>query len=75
MYMSVCKPAEQNGAFILHGCRRVMHNDKQPAFRAVYNAFSAVSRWFYCSVLKVLIFVFKCGRFWGVLMLRVYGLF
>lgn len=39
MYMSVCKPAEQHGAFVLHGCRRVMHNEKQPAFKAVYTAF------------------------------------
>ncbi|XP_076444062.1 glucoside xylosyltransferase 1-like [Babylonia areolata] len=39
MYMSVCKPAEQHGAFVLHGSRRVMHNDKQPAFKAVYTAF------------------------------------
>ncbi|KAK7098518.1 glucoside xylosyltransferase 1-like [Littorina saxatilis] len=39
MYMSVCKPAEEKGAYVLHGCRRVMHNDKQPAFKAVYKAF------------------------------------
>ncbi|XP_052221186.1 glucoside xylosyltransferase 2-like isoform X2 [Dreissena polymorpha] len=39
MYMSVCKPAEKVGAVILHGCRRVWFEDKQPAFKAVYQAF------------------------------------
>lgn len=39
MYMSVCKPAEKTGAYILHGCRRVWFEDKQPAFKAVYTAF------------------------------------
>ncbi|XP_060592203.1 glucoside xylosyltransferase 1-like [Ruditapes philippinarum] len=39
MYMSICKPAEKTGAFVLHGCRRVWFNDKQPAFKAVYSAF------------------------------------
>lgn len=39
MYMSVCKSAEQEGAAIIHGCRRVMHTDKQPAFKAVYLTF------------------------------------
>ncbi|XP_046380185.2 glucoside xylosyltransferase 1-like [Haliotis rufescens] len=39
MYMSVCREAETNGAYILHGSRRVFLNDKQPAFKAVYDAF------------------------------------
>ncbi|WAR02834.1 GXLT2-like protein [Mya arenaria] len=39
MYMSVCKPAEKLGAVILHGCRRVWFEDKQPAFKAVYKTF------------------------------------
>jgi UDP-xylose:glucoside alpha-1,3-xylosyltransferase len=43
MYMSICKPAEKTGAFVLHGCRRVWFNDKQPAFKAVYSAFKEVS--------------------------------
>lgn len=43
MYMSVCKGAERGGAYVLHGSRRAMHNDKQPAFKAVYSAFNAVS--------------------------------
>lgn len=42
MYMSVCKSAEQEGAAIIHGCRRVMHTDKQPAFKAVYLTFYKV---------------------------------
>lgn len=39
MYMSICKPAEDTGVYVLHGCRRVWHEDKQPAFKAVYTAF------------------------------------
>ncbi|XP_077567279.1 glucoside xylosyltransferase 1 [Stigmatopora nigra] len=33
-----CQPAETDGVFILHGSRGVYHNEKQPAFRAVYEA-------------------------------------
>ncbi|KAL3841328.1 hypothetical protein ACJMK2_019490 [Sinanodonta woodiana] len=39
MYMSICHSAEKTGAYVLHGCRRVWHSDKQPAFKAVYTAF------------------------------------
>ncbi|KAL4224786.1 Glucoside xylosyltransferase 2 [Mactra antiquata] len=39
MYMSICKPAEKTGVYVLHGSRRVWFEDKQPAFKAVYNAF------------------------------------
>ena len=42
MYRSVCKDIETIGISILHGCRRVMHNEKQPAFKAVYTAFKEV---------------------------------
>ncbi|CAL8291137.1 unnamed protein product [Boreogadus saida] len=38
IYGSNCQPAEQEGVFILHGNRGVYHDDKQPAFRAVYEA-------------------------------------
>ncbi|KAJ3596845.1 hypothetical protein NHX12_003245 [Muraenolepis orangiensis] len=38
IYGSNCGPAEREGVFILHGNRGVFHDDKQPAFRAVYNA-------------------------------------
>uniref|UniRef100_A0A1A8UG27 Glucoside xylosyltransferase 1 n=1 Tax=Nothobranchius furzeri TaxID=105023 RepID=A0A1A8UG27_NOTFU len=38
IYGSNCQQAEQEGVFILHGNRGVYHNDKQPAFRAVYEA-------------------------------------
>jgi len=38
MYMSHCQPAEENGISIVHGNRRVYHNEKQPAFKAVYQA-------------------------------------
>ncbi len=43
MYGSNCKTAEANGAQILHGCRRVFHNEKEPAFKAVYKMFDQVS--------------------------------
>ncbi|XP_062600456.1 glucoside xylosyltransferase 1-like [Saccostrea cucullata] len=39
MYMSVCTGAERSGAYVLHGNRRAMQNDKQPAFKAAYLAF------------------------------------
>ncbi|CAC5401320.1 GXYLT [Mytilus coruscus] len=42
MYMSVCKDIDINGVSVLHGCRRVMHNEKQPAFKAVYTAFKEI---------------------------------
>uniref|UniRef100_A0AAV2L252 Glucoside xylosyltransferase 1 n=1 Tax=Knipowitschia caucasica TaxID=637954 RepID=A0AAV2L252_KNICA len=38
IYGSNCHTADQRGVFILHGNRGVFHDDKQPAFRAVYNA-------------------------------------
>ncbi|XP_023931216.1 glucoside xylosyltransferase 1 [Lingula anatina] len=39
MYASVCKDAEKEGISVLHGNRRMYHNDKQPPFNAVYEAF------------------------------------
>ncbi|XP_067946064.1 glucoside xylosyltransferase 2-like [Watersipora subatra] len=39
MYMSVCKVAEQDGISVLHGNRGVLHNDKHPQFKAIYDAF------------------------------------
>ncbi|XP_076128213.1 glucoside xylosyltransferase 1 isoform X1 [Alosa pseudoharengus] len=38
IYGSNCAAAEQHGVFVLHGNRGVYHNDKQPAFRAIYQA-------------------------------------
>ncbi|XP_072856572.2 glucoside xylosyltransferase 1 isoform X2 [Pogona vitticeps] len=38
IYGSNCQQAEKDGIFILHGNRGVYHDDKQPAFRAVYEA-------------------------------------
>lgn len=37
IYGSNCPPAEQHGAYILHGNRGAYHDDRQPAFRAVYD--------------------------------------
>uniref|UniRef100_A0A3Q3EQS1 Glucoside xylosyltransferase 1 n=1 Tax=Labrus bergylta TaxID=56723 RepID=A0A3Q3EQS1_9LABR len=42
IYGSNCEQAEQEGVFILHGNRGVYHDDKQPAFRAVYEAIHKV---------------------------------
>ncbi len=40
---SNCIPAEEEGVLMLHGNRGVFHSDKQPAFKAVYDAFKHVS--------------------------------
>lgn len=42
MYGSNCAQAEREGVFILHGNRGVYHNDKQPAFQAVYKTIQKV---------------------------------
>lgn len=44
MYGSNCRSAENNGAKILHGCRRVFQTDKEPAFRDIYKAFEKVNQ-------------------------------
>lgn len=46
MYTSVCKGADRDGAHVLHGNRRTMHNQKHPAFKAVYSAFKEVGVFF-----------------------------
>ncbi|XP_054632896.1 glucoside xylosyltransferase 1-like isoform X2 [Dunckerocampus dactyliophorus] len=43
VYGSNCQQAEEEGVFILHGNRGVYHNEKQPAFRAVYEAIKQFS--------------------------------
>ncbi|GFS68649.1 glucoside xylosyltransferase 1 [Nephila pilipes] len=40
MYSSVCKTAEKNGVAVIHGNRGVFHNDKQPAFKAIFKTMS-----------------------------------
>lgn len=42
MYMSVCKAAEENGVYVLHGNRASFHNEKQPAFRVIHEAIDQV---------------------------------
>ncbi|XP_066579681.1 glucoside xylosyltransferase 1 isoform X3 [Amia ocellicauda] len=42
IYGSNCIPAEEEGIFILHGNRGVYHDEKQPAFRAVYEVIRKV---------------------------------
>lgn len=45
--MNVCKTAEKHGVFILHGNRGIFHKikkkNKEPAFKAVYQAWEEVS--------------------------------
>lgn len=43
MYGSNCKGAEVEGVSILHGNRGVYHDNKQPAFKVVYDAIHDVS--------------------------------
>ena len=43
MYGSNCKEAEEEGVSILHGNRGVYHDDKQPAFKVIYDAIRDVS--------------------------------
>ncbi|KAJ2953346.1 hypothetical protein O0L34_g936 [Tuta absoluta] len=38
MYGDTCAGAASNGVFLLHGSRQSFHNNKQPAFQAVYRA-------------------------------------
>ncbi|AWO98003.1 putative glucoside xylosyltransferase 1 [Scophthalmus maximus] len=38
IYGSNCASAEEDGIYVLHGNRGVYHDNKQPAFRAVYEA-------------------------------------
>ncbi|KAJ8369582.1 hypothetical protein SKAU_G00096100 [Synaphobranchus kaupii] len=42
-YGSNCKGAEEEGVSILHGIRRVYHDDTQPAFKAIYEVVHKVS--------------------------------
>lgn len=42
MYGSNCKPSESDGVKVLHGCRRVFHNDKEPSFKMIYSVFESV---------------------------------
>ncbi|MFY9824867.1 MAG: glycosyl transferase family 90 [Thermoanaerobaculia bacterium] len=39
-YGSNCKAAEERGVAVVHGNRQSFHTDKQPTFKAVYNAFA-----------------------------------
>lgn len=43
MYGSNCKRAELEGVSVLHGNRGVYHDDKQPTFKALYEAIRDVS--------------------------------
>ncbi|CAG9789339.1 unnamed protein product [Diatraea saccharalis] len=38
MYGDACTDATSSGVFLLHGSRQAFHNNKQPAFQAIYKA-------------------------------------
>ena len=38
MYSNNCEEAIHQGVSIVHGNRRVFHNDKQPEFKVIYEA-------------------------------------
>ncbi|KAJ0173605.1 hypothetical protein K1T71_010754 [Dendrolimus kikuchii] len=38
MYGDSCADATSRGVFLIHGSRKAFHNDKQPAFQAIYRA-------------------------------------
>ena len=46
MYGMHCQSSNTNGASIIHGNREVFHNEKQPAFKALYQGFRDVSKIF-----------------------------
>ncbi|XP_013135812.1 PREDICTED: glucoside xylosyltransferase 1 isoform X2 [Papilio polytes] len=39
-YGDACADATRRGVYVLHGSRGIFHNDKQPAFQAIYRAIS-----------------------------------
>ena len=43
MYGSNCREAEREGVSVLHGNRGVYHDEKQPTFKALYEAIRDVS--------------------------------
>lgn len=61
MYMSVCKPAENEGVAVIHGSRGFFHSEKQPAFQAIYRAFEEVFI-FAVSCFQQIIFCFFSFR-------------
>ncbi|MEQ2192800.1 Glucoside xylosyltransferase 1, partial [Xenoophorus captivus] len=60
IYGTNCQQAEEEGVFILHGNRGVYHNDKQPAFRAVYEAVKQVERRHYSNISLPAPKIFSC---------------
>ena len=73
MYMSVCKGADHSGAYVLHGSRRSMHNEKQPAFKAVYSTFKEVSK--ECILIIIQDFellIMRIGIHWLIIHIHVF---
>ena len=74
MYMSVCKSAETFGVAVLHGNRRTFHNDKEPVFKIMYDAFKEFD--LISDSIKILLLNMKnglmkftgthCGKIWKV---------
>ena len=41
-YGLTCESAKQNGISVVHGSRQSFHNEKEVAFKAIFNAFKQV---------------------------------
>ena len=61
MYGSNCREAEREGVSVLHGNRGVYHDEKQPTFKALYEAIRDVS--VFLSPFSRLISVMQCTHF------------
>jgi hypothetical protein len=52
MYMSICRSAEKTGVMMFHGSRSAFQNEKQPAFKAIYQAFRDVSKVYMLTLMR-----------------------
>lgn len=62
MYSSICKPAEKDGVAVIHGSRGFFHSEKQPVFKAIYNAFDSVSCDFVVLLAKIMLKVYSVSN-------------
>lgn len=61
MYSSICKPAEKDGVAVIHGSRGFFHSEKQPVFKAIYNAFDSVSCGDIIILIQIMLLQFQIG--------------
>lgn len=65
MYGSNCREAEREGVSVLHGNRGVYHDDKQPTFRALYEAIRDVSELFEAPLSRPMLTSMMRCKCWG----------